>query len=214
MTKPSLRLVSPASRLRTVVAKAMPTRKPNSEYRPREHLAEHEVKALIASAKKNRWGHRDATMILVMWRHGQRVSEVCDLEWAEVDFKDGTLNLRRAKGGDPGTHYLQGDEMRALRTLKRDQEERQIKSRYVFISERGDPFTRAGVAKMIERAGEAAKLPFPVHAHMLRHACGYALASRGVDTRTLQAYLGHKSIHSTTRYAAIAPGRFKNIWAK
>ena len=65
---------------------------------------------------------------------------------------------------------------------------------------------------MIERAGVEAKIPFPVHAHMLRHACGYALANKGVDTRTLQAYLGHRSIQSTVRYTELGPGRFKNLW--
>ena len=68
------------------------------------------------------------------------------------------------------------------------------------------PFTVAGLAKLIARAGDAAKIGFKVHAHMLRHACGYALANRGTDTRTLQAYLGHRSIQSTVRYTELAPG--------
>jgi site-specific recombinase XerD len=86
------------------------------------------------------------------------------------------------------------------------------KSPFVFVSERNAPFTASGFAKLIERAGIAAKLPFKAHPHMLRHACGYALANRGVDTRTLQGFLGHRSIQSTVRYAELAPGRFKNIW--
>lgn len=97
--------------------------------------------------------------------------------------------------------------MRALRALKRE-----AKSPFIFVSERGAPFSVAGLAKLIERAGVEAKLPFPVHTHMLRHACGYALANKGIDTRTLQAYLGHRSIQSTVRYTELAPGRFKNIW--
>ena len=87
-------------------------------------------------------------------------------------------------------------------------------SPFVFASERGGPFTPSGFAKLLARAGDEAKIGFKVHPHMLRHACGYALANKGINTRTLQAYLGHRSINSTTRYAALAPGRFKNIWGK
>ena len=65
---------------------------------------------------------------------------------------------------------------------------------------------------MIERAGNAAKIGFKVHAHVLRHACGLVLAYKGTDTRTLQAYLGHRSIQSTVRYTELAPSRFKNLW--
>jgi site-specific recombinase XerD len=124
-----------------------------------------------------------------------------------VEFETGNLHLRRSKGGATGTHPLLGDELRALRVLKRE-----AKSPFIFVSERGAPFSVSGLAKLIERAGIEAKIPFKVHAHMLRHACGYALANKGTDTRTLQAYLGHRSIQSTVRYTELAPGRFKNLW--
>jgi integrase len=136
-----------------------------------------------------------------------RVSELCGLQWSDIEFETGTLHLRRAKGGTTAAHPLLGDELRALRNLKRE-----AKSPFVFVSERNAPFTVSGFAKLVERAGIEAKLPFKVHPHMLRHACGYALANRGTDTRTLQAYLGHRSIQSTVRYTELAPGRFKNIW--
>ena len=203
MKKSVLRLVSPASESRTVT----PVRRPNAEIRPREHLTEREVEALIAAAKGNRWGQRDATMLLIPFRHGLRASEVCGLQWSDIEFETATLHLRRAKGGATSTHPLLGDELRALRVLKRE-----AKSPFIFVTERGAPFSVSGLAKLIERAGVGAKLPFPVHARMLRHACGYALANKGVDTRTLQAYLGHRSIQSTVRYTELAPGRFKNIW--
>jgi type 1 fimbriae regulatory protein FimB/type 1 fimbriae regulatory protein FimE len=82
----------------------------------------------------------------------------------------------------------------------------------VFTSERGAPFTRAGFSRLVERAGEAAKLGFKAHPHMLRHACGFALANKGHDTRALQAYLGHESIQHTARYTKLAPHRFKDFW--
>jgi len=203
MANAALKLVSPATENRTVT----PLRRPNAELRPREHLTEHEIDKLVEAAKGNRWGQRDTTMILIAFRHGLRASELCGLQWSHVEFETGTLHLRRTKGGTTATHPLLGDELRALRSLKRD-----AKSPFIFVSERGAPFTVSGFAKLVERAGIEAKLPFKTHPHMLRHATGYALANRGVDTRSLQAYLGHRSIQSTVRYTELAPGRFKNIW--
>jgi integrase len=121
----------------------------------------------------------------------------------------GTLAVRRAKKGTPATHPIRGDELRALRRLQREQDP---KSPFVFTSERGAPFTTAGFARMVERAGEAAGLKFKAHPHMLRHACGFALANKGHDTRALQAYLGHKNIQHTVRYTELAPDRFKDFW--
>ena len=95
--------------------------------------------------------------------------------------------------------------MRALRALGRE-------SSFVFTSERGTPFSKAGFAKMVARLGQEAGFKFGVHPHMLRHACGYALANRGHDTRALQAYLGHKNIQHTVRYTELSPTRFKDFW--
>ena len=186
-----------------------PTRRPNRELRTREHLLEHEVKKMIEAAKSNRWGHRDSTMILIAYRHGLRASELCDLRWDQVSFSGAVLHVRRRKAGKPATHPLTGLEMRALRRLKREQ---QPSSPYLFVSERGAPFSTEGFARLLQRAGKVAKVPFPIHPHMLRHACGYKLANDGVDTRALQAYLGHKNIQHTVRYTELSPGRFKNFW--
>ena len=101
--------------------------------------------------------------------------------------------------------------MNSPESLKREQ---QPKSPFVFTSERGAPFSPAGFARMIESAGILAKLGFKAHPHMLRHACGYALANKGHDTRALQAYLGHKNIQHTVRYTELAPTRFKDFWRK
>jgi integrase len=203
--KPNLRLVAPAIENRTVT----PTRRPNAEIRTREHLTQSEVEKLIKAASKNRYGHRDATMVLVAYRHGLRVSELIALRWDQIDFNGAVLHVRRVKQGTPSTHPLQGDEMRALRRLQREQDP---KAPFVFTSERGSPFSTAGFAKLVERAGAAAGLDFPAHPHMLRHACGFALANAGHDTRSLQAYLGHKNIQHTVRYTELSPDRFKNFW--
>lgn len=205
MTKSHLRLIAPAAVNRTV----MPRRRPNADVRTREYLNEVEVERLIGAAKGNRWGHRDEAMILAAYRHGLRASEMVDLRWDQVDFKTATLHVRRVKQGTPSTHPILGDELRALRRLRREQEP---KSPFVFTSERGAPFTTAGFARMIERAGIEARLGFKAHPHMLRHACGYALTNKGHDTRALQAYLGHRNIQHTVRYTELAPDRFKDFW--
>jgi integrase len=178
MAKSHLRVVTPGTVNRTVT----PRRPPNADLRTREYLTEAEVERLLRATKGNRWGHRDATMILVAYRHGLRASELTDLRWDQIDFATATLHVRRVKQGSPSTHPSLGDELRALRRLQREQEP---KSPFVFTSERGSPFTTAGFARMIERAGSEARLGFKAHPHMLRHACGYALANKGHDTRAL-----------------------------
>jgi type 1 fimbriae regulatory protein FimB/type 1 fimbriae regulatory protein FimE len=199
-----LRLVVPAIEKRTVT----PRRAKNADLRTREYLTEQEVDALMAAARQNRYGLRDATMILIAFRHGLRASELVDLRWDQVDFNRAVLHVRRAKQGTPSMQPLMGAEMRALRRLQREGKA----SPFAFVSERGAPFSTAGFARMIERAGLAAGLGFKVHPHMLRHACGFALANAGHDTRALQAYLGHRNIQHTVRYTELAPDRFKHFW--
>jgi integrase len=121
---------------------------------------------------------------------------------------DGYAARPSAKKGSPSAHPIIGDELRALRRLKREQEP---KSAFVFTSERGAPFSTAGFARMVERAGKEAKFAFKAHPHMLRHACGYALANKGHDTRALQAYLGHRNIQHTVKYTELSPTRFKDF---
>ncbi len=205
MARSHLQLVTPRAEKRTVT----PKRLPNAKLRTREYLTEAEVEWLMAAAKGNRHGHRDATMILLAYRHGLRASELVDLRWDQIDFATANLHVRRVKQGTPSTHPIIGDELRALRRLQREQKP---KSAFVFTSERGAPFSTAGFARMVERAGGDAKLGIKAHPHMLRHACGYALANKGHDTRALQAYLGHRNIQHTVRYTELAPERFKGFW--
>jgi integrase len=202
--KAKLRLVGPAIKKRAVA----PLRRPNSAFRSREHLTEAEVEKLIEAAKGNRYGHRDATMILVAYRHGLRALEVCELRWDQVDWTSATLHVSRVKSGKPSTHPIRGDELRALRKLHRDAP----KSPFLFVTERGGPFTTDSFNWLVKRAGAKAEFPFQVHAHMLRHAAGYKLAGDGHDTRSIQDYLGHKNIQHTVRYTELSPTRFKDFW--
>ncbi|MGA7001871.1 MAG: tyrosine-type recombinase/integrase [Pseudolabrys sp.] len=184
-------------------------RKPNAAYRVREHLTESEMARLLVALKANRHGHRDWLIGLLIYRHGLRVSEACDLRWDDLDLGKRTIAVRRLKRSVDSSHYLERDEVAGLKRLQREQEP---KAAYVFVNERGQPFSRMGIARMIERAGKAARLPFPVHVHMLRHSTGHVLAGKGMDTRRLQHFLGHASITNTVRYTAMSPEPFKNIW--
>jgi type 1 fimbriae regulatory protein FimB/type 1 fimbriae regulatory protein FimE len=135
----------------------------------RRYLTEREVERLVGCARKNRHGHRDATMVLVAYRHGLRASEVCDLQWHQIELDQGRMHVH--------VHPIRGDEMRALRRLRRESPH----DAYVFVSERGG-LSPIGFHRLIQRLGEAAKMPFSIHPHMLRHACGYKLANDGHDS--------------------------------
>ena len=186
-----------------------PTTVNTSVARTRRYLTDREVEKLIEAARKwGRYGHRDATMILLAYRHGLRASELCDLHWHQIELNTGRLHVRRSKHGSPSVHPIRGDEIRALRRLQREQEA----SPYVFTSERGGPMTSKSFGTLFARLGERAHMPFPIFPHMLRHACGYKLANDGHDTRALQHYLGHKNIQHTVRYTELSPHRFKDFW--
>ena len=207
MTKAQLALVAPPAVNGTV--RSPPKRRRNAEVRTREYLTEAEVERLVKAAGENRNGHRDSTMVLIAYRHGLRAAEVVALRWDSVDFGRGQLHVSRVKNGSPSVHPISGRELRMLRRLKREQEPT---SPFVFTSERGVPFTTAGFRKMVSRLGAAAGFEYPVHPHQLRHGCGFKLANDGHDTRSLQAYLGHKNIAHTVRYTELAPTRFRHFW--
>lgn len=187
---------------------------PNSrkyvEVRSREHLLQEEVEAMREAIKKKggRHAHRDATLILLMYHHGLRVEEAANLQWEQIDFSSGNIHVRRIKRGTPSTHPLGSDEMRSLRRLQREYPV----SPFVFQSNRKGPLANDSIAGIVEKAGESAELSFPTHPHMLRHGTGFYLANKGIDTRTIQAYLGHKNIQHTVRYTELAPRRFKELW--
>jgi type 1 fimbriae regulatory protein FimB/type 1 fimbriae regulatory protein FimE len=140
-----------------------PTIVNSSVGRTREYLTANEVEKLMEVARKSsRYGHRDATMILIAYRHGLRASEVCDLQWHQVELNTGRLHVRRSKRGTPSVHPIQGDELRALRRLQREQPP----GLHVFTSERGGPMTPKSFHTLISRLGERAGMLFPIHPHM------------------------------------------------
>ncbi|MHB8478253.1 MAG: tyrosine-type recombinase/integrase [Steroidobacteraceae bacterium] len=186
-----------------------PRRQSNLDRRTREYLTPAEVEKLLqASGKVGRHGARDRTLILLAYRHALRVSELVTMRWEQIDLKAGLVHVSRLKNGLASTHPIRGPELRALRELRRDYPE----TPYLFVTERGGPMTPATARKLIARAGELARLPFPIHPHMLRHSAGYKLANEGHDTRSIQQYLGHRNITHTVRYTELSPDRFKGFW--
>lgn len=193
----------------TIVNRKVPCRRSNKEYRTREHLSPREMDTVIkAAGSVGRHGHRDATLLLLMYRHGLRVSELVALRWDAIDLDQGLLHVARLKNGFDATHPLRGPELRALRRLRREYPD----SPYLFESELKAPLKTDAVRKIVSRAGALADLGFSIHPHMLRHACGYKLANDGHDTRAIQHYLGHKNIQHTVRYTDMAPDRFKSFF--
>jgi type 1 fimbriae regulatory protein FimB/type 1 fimbriae regulatory protein FimE len=182
----------------------------NAAYHQREYLTQAEIEQLLGAAGKSRNPTRDRLLILLAFRHALRVSELVNVRVEQIDLKAATIHINRAKNGTPGIHGLQGDETRLIRALMRENPH----SQFLFLSERKAPLSIDGAQKLIERLGVAAGLTFPIHVHMLRHSAGYALAGRGVDTRTLQAFMGHRSISNTVIYTAVADKRIRNIWGK
>jgi integrase len=200
-----LKLVKPCNENRQVA----PGRVANAEMRAREYLTPAEIEKLIKAARQGRWGDRDATLIMVAYRHGLRAKEACELEWSQVEFgRSAALHVRRAKKGKPAVHPIKGDELRMLTALRKEYPD----SGYVFTTERGTSFTPDAINRLVKIIGQRAGLALPVHFHMLRHSCGYKLANDGIDTRAIQDWLGHVSITHTAHYTALSTTRFKDFW--
>jgi type 1 fimbriae regulatory protein FimE len=185
---------------------------------PRKHVTPDEFRRLVsASTEVGRQHVRDKTLIQMMYYHGLRVAEVTALQWSDIDWRTEQLHVARVKNGLASTHPIQGgrgQELRSIRALRREMGERisgADPAGYMFQSERGGPLSPDMVERIVARAGAIAGLGFHVHPHMLRHGCGFKLANAGVDTRTIQAYLGHSQISSTVIYTALSAGRFKDI---
>ena len=198
-----------------------PARAPS---RTRRYLTPDEVKQLVEAAARSACPERNRLLVLTMYRHGLRVSEATGLRWLDLDLRRRIVQVRRLKGGRDAVHTLQRDEVEALERLRGGGgsagQDRGTDGRehgrgsafvFVFVSRRGDPLSSDAVQKLVREAGEAARLGMRVFPHMLRHACGHALADRGLDTRRIQDFLGHQDIRHTVRYTELAPGRLADI---
>lgn len=178
----------------------------------RKHLTRGEVEKLLAATTGARHEARDRCLILLMFRHGLRVSEAVGLKLSDVDMEGRSLHVKRLKRGLSTTHPLRGDELRVLKAWLAERQRMKPEGKTLFISERRQPLSRKTAWALIRNCGEAAGLEIVAHPHMLRHACGFALADQGADTRLIQDYLGHRNIQHTVQYTATNPARFERLW--
>jgi type 1 fimbriae regulatory protein FimE len=185
-----------------------PAKTKNIDKRPREFVTIEELEQLIRSARQlGTYGDRDALLILMGYRHALRVGEVVRLRWEQVDLQRGTLHIERLKNGVPSVHHLEEDEIRSLRRLR----QKRPNSGFVFTSQRNGPLSARQVRTVIAKAGRGAGILFPVHPHMLRHGKGHELARRGMSTRSIQLYMGHKNVRHTASYTGFEAPDFTNF---
>lgn len=179
----------------------------------RKHLTRAEVDQMLAATRGQRHEKRDRCLLLLMYRHGLRVSEAAGLTLGDVSADERRIYCGRLKGGMSTSHPIRDDEIRILKGWLKDRERYAgAEGAVLFLSERGGQLTRQQIYNLVKRYGELAGLDVEAHPHMLRHGCGFALADQGADTRLIQDYLGHRNIQHTVQYTAANPARFERLW--
>jgi type 1 fimbriae regulatory protein FimB len=178
----------------------------------RKHLTGREVERLIEATRGSRNEARDRCLLLLIFRHGLRVSEACRMKLDQVDTESRVLHVSRLKGGLSTTQPLRGDELRAVKAWLIQRARMKPTGKAFFVSEQRQALHRSTVNLALRKYSAAASLPLLAHPHMLRHACGFALADQGADTRLIQDYLGHRNIQHTVKYTATNPARFQKLW--
>lgn len=171
------------------------------------------MERVLKASRKGRNGKRDYAICLLLWRHGMRASELCELRMGDLDLKSpagAKISFERKKGSDDAeNHPLHTPTYRAIKAWLRI---RPNETDYVFVSEQGGPLHRMSLYYLVKTWGERALIPFPIHPHMFRHSCGFHLGNNGTPTHVIQQYLGHRDIRNTAMYTAKNPDRFRGIW--
>lgn len=171
--------------------------------RPRKYLTEAEMEAVVQAGRR---AVRDQALILVSYRRGLCSAEAAQVTWRHVDLANASIDVPRLEGSVGSVRPLSARAMRLLRRLRRENR------RSLFETERGTPLSTRNVRHLVDKYAKAAGIEHAVGAHALCHGCGYKLANEGTDTRTLQAYLGHKNIRHTQGYTELAGGRFEAVY--
>jgi len=180
----------------------------------RKHLSVREAERLIEATKGCRNDARGRCLLLLMFRHGLRVSEACKLDFSSVDVESRVLHVARLKKDLSTTHPIRPEEVKPIKTWLTERKKMKPTTDAFFVSERRRHLNRRTAWLAIHKYGELAGLELPTHPHQLqlRHACGFALADQGADTRLIQDYLGHRDIRHTVIYTAANPARFERLW--
>jgi len=184
--------------------------------RTREYLTQAEMDRLLAASKtSSRNPARDYAVLLLMFRHGLRVSELCAMKVSDINVNTKELHVTRLKGSDSGPHELYNGESQAVKAwlVERAKMNPPEDCDTLFVSERRKPLSRGTVWVMIGLVAKAAGLEhLSIHPHMLRHSTGFNLVNKGTDIRTIQGYLGHRAISSTVRYTKLDSKRFAKLF--
>lgn len=179
----------------------------------RKHLTESEINRLLQAAQQGVNPERDCCLIWMCYIHGCRVSEIINWRLSDIDLVSKRIYVHRLKNGLSTTHPLYAIEYKVLRAwLNKRKAYKNACSEWVFLSQKGNRISRQRIYALMRQCSELAGLAIEAHPHMLRHACGYALANKGMDTRLIQDYLGHRNIQHTVLYTASNAGRFHKAW--
>ncbi|MDU2776460.1 MAG: tyrosine-type recombinase/integrase, partial [Klebsiella grimontii] len=132
---------------------------------------------------------------------------------SDIDIQSGVIYIRRLKNGFSTTHPIYKQEVKVLNEWLRVRDNYPgNNSGWLFLSRNGQPLSRQRIYQMMKNLSLVAQLEINAHPHMLRHACGFALANKGVDTRLIQDFLGHRNIQHTVIYTASNDARFREVW--
>lgn len=180
----------------------------------RKYLTYYEITQLLQASRSGTHAERDECLIQMCFIHGFRVSEICHLKFSDVDLGAKVIHVHRLKNGLSTTQPLIPLEINLLERWFKVREKWRCSpdTDWVFLSQKGGKMSRQQVYSLLRRYGQLAKISLALHPHMLRHACGYELANKGLDTRLIQDYLGHRNIRHTVVYTASNASRFNGVW--
>jgi len=214
MTTQSAKQPAKTATVPPVTENTPPKRIKNKDKRPREYLTPDEVERLYTVARvSGPLRVRNVVLLDLLYRHALRAAEAVTLRWDAIDRVGRVIHINRVKNGVQSVHPLKPDELARLTKLWKFQRRAYLgpagDPEYVIMHLYHGPVTTRTIHHTIQRLGERAGLPWPIHPHMLRHACGYYLANHGADTRAIQVYMGHADIKNTTLYTELNPDRFQ-----